>query len=135
MPQITRQPNQGPICPRDRNRQDKVIEPNLRRLSWIKPPARRGVFMYRLEKRTEEICPASNPKENLMEGIKRSIPWKFFNPRMVIIQLEEGESKEEAWFRHLRQNPHDYSVRIKIFHHDTTIQPLNQVGCGCETKK
>lgn len=69
------------------------------------------------------------------EGIKKSIPWSFFNPQMAIIQLEAGESKEEAWFRHLRQNPDDDSVRIRIFHQDTTIQQFNQDGCNYERRK
>ena len=34
---------------------------------------------------------------------------------LAIVEARAGESNEEAWRRHLRQNPHDHMANVKIF--------------------
>ena len=35
--------------------------------------------------------------------------------KMAVVQVKLGESNKEAWNRHLKENPSDASVMIKIF--------------------
>ena len=35
--------------------------------------------------------------------------------KMAVVQVKLGESTKEAWNRHLKENPGDTSVMIKIF--------------------
>jgi hypothetical protein len=35
---------------------------------------------------------------------------------MAFVQLKPGESKEQAWARHLKEYPGDVSVNVKIFY-------------------
>jgi len=35
--------------------------------------------------------------------------------KIVVVQVKLGESTKEAWNRHLKENPGDASVMIKIF--------------------
>ena len=35
--------------------------------------------------------------------------------KMAVVQVKLGESTKEAWNRHLKENPGDASVMIKIF--------------------
>ena len=35
--------------------------------------------------------------------------------RMAVVQLKPGESTEEAWNRHLKENPGDAMAMLKIF--------------------
>ncbi len=41
--------------------------------------------------------------------------------KMAVVQVKLGESIKEAWNRHLKENPEDASVMIKIFN-----QPVPQ---------
>lgn len=42
---------------------------------------------------------------------------KYLNIKLAVVEVYNGESKEEAWRRHLADHPESASVRIKIFHH------------------
>lgn len=44
------------------------------------------------------------------ENITIKYPW-------IIIIVNHGESREEAWTRHLLAHPEDKEVKFKIFHH------------------
>jgi hypothetical protein len=39
----------------------------------------------------------------------------FLNIRKVIIELQTGETEEEAWSRHLKRRPEDRWANIRIF--------------------
>ena len=40
---------------------------------------------------------------------------KYFDYRMAIIQMRVGENDEEAWQRHLIENPGDIYATIRVF--------------------
>jgi hypothetical protein len=35
--------------------------------------------------------------------------------KMAIVEVEVGESNNEAWQRHLQDHPHDVNAMIKVF--------------------
>ncbi len=49
---------------------------------------------------------------------------KFLNIRRVIVEVQPGETKEEAWNRHLTSCPEDRWANIRIFNR----QPLRVVS-------
>jgi hypothetical protein len=40
---------------------------------------------------------------------------KFFDIRRVIVDVQPGETEEEAWSRHLKRRPEDRWANIRIF--------------------
>ncbi len=44
---------------------------------------------------------------------------KYLNCRVAIIEIGYGETKEDAWARHLAGHPEDFYANIKIFNRDT----------------
>jgi hypothetical protein len=46
---------------------------------------------------------------------------KFLNIRRVIVEVQPGETEEEAWNRHLTSRPEDRWANIRIFNR----QPLS----------
>ncbi len=40
---------------------------------------------------------------------------KFFNIRRVIVEVQPGETEEEAWNRHLTRRPEDRWANVRIF--------------------
>jgi hypothetical protein len=40
---------------------------------------------------------------------------KFLNIRRVIVEVQPGETEEEAWSRHLTRRPEDRWANIRIF--------------------
>lgn len=46
-------------------------------------------------------------KENLM---------KYFDVRLAVVEVNAGETEEEAWMRHLEKHPEHRHVNIRIFH-------------------
>ena len=68
---------------------------------------------------------------NLQEIIKKQRDLRFdlgeyFNIRIAIIQLKTGETKEDAWSRHLSEHPHDSIATIKIFNQTNIISHTAQ---------
>jgi hypothetical protein len=56
-----------------------------------------------------------------MEGIvvcpkEQSAVSRFFKPKLAVVIVRNGESQEEAWRRHLAENPKNAGTRIRIFH-------------------
>ena len=41
---------------------------------------------------------------------------KYFHQKVTVVELENGESKEEAWRRHLLSHPECATADVKIFH-------------------
>jgi hypothetical protein len=52
---------------------------------------------------------------------------KYLYQRVVVVEVQNGESQEEAWRHHLLTNPGDDTVYIKIFHYLLSTSPLNRV--------
>ena len=43
--------------------------------------------------------------------------------KVVVVLVREGENKDKAWRRHVRDNPEDRTADIKIFHFDIEGAP------------
>ena len=43
--------------------------------------------------------------------------------KVVVVLVGEGENKDQAWRRHIRNNPEDRTADIKIFHFDDKVAP------------
>ena len=52
---------------------------------------------------------------------------KYLHQKVVVVEVQNGESQEEAWRRHLLTNPGDDTANIKIFHYLPSTFPLNRV--------
>ena len=46
--------------------------------------------------------------------------------KMAVVQVKLGESNQEAWNRHLKENPEDASATVKIF--NQFVQQLAAAG-------
>jgi hypothetical protein len=46
---------------------------------------------------------------------------RYLNCRVAIVDLGPGESKEEAWARHLAGHPEDFYADIKIFNRNPRL--------------
>ena len=40
---------------------------------------------------------------------------KYFDYRMAIVQVQVGETNDEAWQRHLTKTPKDINATIRVF--------------------
>lgn len=48
---------------------------------------------------------------------------KYFHQQVVVVEVENGESQEEAWRRHLLSHPDSATADIKIFHYPQNSSP------------
>jgi hypothetical protein len=55
--------------------------------------------------------------EHLMQAVKKSQEqvFEYLSMHLAIVEARSGESNEEAWRRHLAQNPQDHMANVKIF--------------------
>jgi hypothetical protein len=53
------------------------------------------------------VCSSEEPTELV----------KYFYQKVVVVEVMNGESQEEAWRRHLLTKPGDAAAKIKIFHY------------------
>lgn len=51
----------------------------------------------------------------MKESGKRNHLRKLLNIRMAIVEVEMGETNEEAWLRHLSTHPEDLYANVRIF--------------------
>jgi hypothetical protein len=49
--------------------------------------------------------------------LPQEIVERYFYCRLAVVQMEPRESTEEAWGRHLSENPGDVYANIKVFNH------------------
>jgi hypothetical protein len=52
---------------------------------------------------------------NMSRFIPHSEITKYFYYRMAIIQVQVGETNDEAWQRHLMETPNDLYATIRVF--------------------
>jgi hypothetical protein len=52
---------------------------------------------------------------------------QYFQTKLVVVEVRQGESQEDAWRRHITENPEDAGVHVKIFHHPEP-SPLKKKG-------
>jgi hypothetical protein len=53
----------------------------------------------------------------MYDGQKLSFRAQDLKISVAVVEVRNGESKEEAWRRHLSDHPESASVRIKIFNY------------------
>ena len=54
---------------------------------------------------------------------------RYFSCRIAIVQVEFGETKEEAWRRHLATHPGDVNATVKVFNCLSIKVPNSEKGC------
>jgi hypothetical protein len=42
---------------------------------------------------------------------------QYFKTKLVVVEMQNGETQEEAWGRHLAANPESSGAHVKIFHY------------------
>lgn len=52
---------------------------------------------------------------NMTKGRVQQRSTTFFAVHVAVIEARPGETNEEAWRRHLQQNPQDRQATVKIF--------------------
>jgi hypothetical protein len=52
---------------------------------------------------------------------------QYFQTKLVVVEVRNGESQEEAWRRHLAENPESAGAQVKIFHYPKP-SPLKKKG-------
>ena len=52
---------------------------------------------------------------------------QYFQAKLVVVEVQNGEGQEEAWRRHLAANPDDAGAHVKIFHYPE-LNPLKEGG-------
>jgi hypothetical protein len=60
-----------------------------------------------------------------MNSLNKSLIARYFHQKVTVVEVDKGESKEEAWRRHLLKHPDSVGADIKIFHyaHKRSPQP------------
>ena len=61
-------------------------------------------------------------KLKLRYGLRGTLN-KYFSWKMAIVQVELGETAEEAWRRHLTEHPEDIAANIKVFNSPERAAP------------
>ncbi len=46
---------------------------------------------------------------------------QYLRTNLAVVEVRHGESQEEAWRRHLIDNPECVGVRVKIFHYPKPV--------------
>jgi len=55
---------------------------------------------------------------------------EYFNVRLVIIEVRLGETREDAWIRHLADHPEAKYANVKIFNRTQYDQVTLSPGTG-----
>lgn len=42
---------------------------------------------------------------------------RYYDGKVVVVEVGNGESREEAWLRHLLSHPENARAQVKIFHY------------------
>jgi hypothetical protein len=53
---------------------------------------------------------------------------KYFETKLAIVEVNEGETQEEAWRRYLTTHPGHANARVKIFHYPAEVIPGSNKG-------
>jgi hypothetical protein len=48
-----------------------------------------------------------------------------FDMKMVVVQVNPGESNKEAWSRHLQDHPQDAGAMIKVFNQPQMLKRVS----------
>jgi hypothetical protein len=63
----------------------------------------------------------------MRDGQNISLLAQGLKTRVAVVEMRNGESKEEAWRRYLTEHPESVRVQVKIFHYPNP-SPRNQDG-------
>jgi hypothetical protein len=53
---------------------------------------------------------------------------KYFETKLAVVEVNEGETQEEAWRRYLTTHPGYANARVKIFHYPAEVIPGGKKG-------
>jgi len=59
----------------------------------------------------------------VFESKKSSALTRYFQTKLAVVEVEEGESQEEAWRHYLSVHPEYSETHIKIFHYPGKDSP------------
>jgi hypothetical protein len=59
------------------------------------------------------------------EGVWLSRLKEYFNVRLVIIEVQPGETREDSWKRHLADHPEAIHANIRVFNRTKYDQVLS----------
>jgi|GEM_PF-2447283 len=65
---------------------------------------------------------------NVVKGMRRQRPCHYFAVHVAVVEARPGETNEEAWRRHLLQNPEDRQATVKIFNRRPVSGSERQTG-------
>jgi hypothetical protein len=66
--------------------------------------------------------------EDLMYHYKEMVEFAAaLDMKMAVVQVQPGESNNEAWNRHLKDHPHDVHAMIKVFNQPKRV---SRVSCA-----
>jgi len=74
--------------------------------------------------------PALEPREGsfVFESKKSTALTKYFQTKLAVVEVGEGESQEEAWQHYLTLHPEYSDTHIKIFHYPAKDSPDKERG-------
>ena len=52
---------------------------------------------------------------------------QYFQTKLAVVEVRNGESQEDAWRRHLAEKPENAGAHVKIFHYPKP-SPLKKQG-------
>jgi hypothetical protein len=58
---------------------------------------------------------------------RESVVTQYFQTKLAVVEVRNGESQEDAWRRYLADNPENAGVVVKIFHYPEP-SPLKKKG-------
>jgi hypothetical protein len=54
---------------------------------------------------------------NVRSSENESAITQYFQTKLVVVEVQNGESQEDAWRRYLAENPGSAGAHVKIFHY------------------
>lgn len=64
----------------------------------------------------------------VFESKKSTALTKYFQTKLAVVEVGEGESQEEAWQRYLTLHPEYSDTHIKVFHYPAKDPPDKKKG-------
>ncbi len=62
-----------------------------------------------------------------------SVVAQYFQTKLAVVEVRNGESQEDAWRRYLAENPDQAGAHVKIFHYPEP-SPLKKKGADIRSE-
>jgi hypothetical protein len=70
---------------------------------------------------------APGREKNVCSVDNDSAVTQYFQTKLVVVEVRNGETREDAWARYLADNPDNAGAHVKIFHYPEP-SPLKKQG-------